>query len=202
MTIHRSIPVFACAALAACAATPTQFYTLLPPPAAPVAAAAQYQIDVLGVDVPPQVATQQMVVRTGAGELVPVDTRRWIAPLGDEIRDALSAGLSQRLGAHDVHGLSSVPANGQGLPTWRVKLKVLRFESALGASARIDALWTLRRGDDMAAALTCASSASESVGPGYEALAEGHQHAVAELAARIAGALGTAQNGAARCPAD
>ncbi|HZR37838.1 MAG TPA: PqiC family protein [Nevskia sp.] len=205
MTIHRSIPVLACAALAACAEAPTQFYTLLPPPAAapPAAAAAPYQIDVQGVEVPPQVATQQMVVRTGAGELVPVDTRRWIAPLGDEIRDALSASLARRLGAHDVHGLShAVLPEGQGLPTWRIRLRVQRFESALGASARIDALWTLRRGDDAAAALTCASSVTESVGPGYEALAEGHQRAVAKLAARIAAALGGAQNGAARCPAD
>jgi uncharacterized lipoprotein YmbA len=201
----RGIPLsfmgLAGAALAACSAAPTQFYTLLPPPpAAPAAAAAPYRIDVQGVEVPPQVATQQMVVRTGAGELVPVDTRRWIAPLGDELRDALAAGLSQRLGAHDVHGLAgALLPQGQGLPVWRVSLKVQRFESALGASARIDALWSLRRGDD-AAALTCASSVSESVGPGYEALAEGHQRAVAEIAARIAAAISAAQNGAARCP--
>jgi len=207
MTTHRNrgIPVLLGAALAlgACSTAPTQFYTLLPPPPAAPAAAAPYQIDVRGVDVPPQVATQQMVVRTSAGELVPVDTRRWIAPLGDEIRDALSAGLSQRLGAHDVHGLSNaVLPPGQGLPTWRVNLKVQRFESALGTGARIDALWTLRRSDDAGAGLTCASSVSENVGPGYEALAEGHQRAVAEIAARIAGALGGAQNGAPRCPAD
>ncbi len=188
--------------LGACASTPTQFYTLMPPPAAAAAATAPYQIEVQGVDVPPQVATQQLVVRTSAGGMVPVDTRRWIAPLGDEIRDALSAGLSQRLGAHEVHGLANAVApKGQGLPTWRVNLKVQRFESSLGAYARIDALWTLRRSDDGGAALTCASSVSESVGPGYEALAEGHQRAVAELAGRIAAAIGGAAAGTApNCP--
>lgn len=197
----RMRPLLLCAgllpALAACGTTPTQFYTLMPPPAAAAPATAPFRIDVQGVDVPPQVSTQQMVVRTGAGELVPVDTRRWIAPPGDEIRDALSANLSQRLGAHDVHGLSGATAKGQGVPTWRINLKVQRFESALGAYARIDALWTLRR-DDGGAALTCASSVSESVGPGYEALAEGHQRAVADLAARIAAAIGQGTTG--NCP--
>lgn len=202
MTIRELLLIAAALALGGCASTPTQFYTLMPPPAAPVPATAPYQIEVQGVDLPPQVATQQLVVRTGAGEMVPVDTRRWIAPLGDEIRDALSAGLSQRLGAHEVHGLSNaLPPKGQGLPTWRVNLKVQRFESSLGAYARIDALWTLRRSDDGGAALTCASSVSESVGPGYEALAEGHQRAVAELAGRIAGAIsGAGQASAASCP--
>lgn len=181
--------------LPACSAEPTRFYTLLPPPGAPAAAAAPFQLEVLAVDLPQQVATQEMVVRTGAGELEPVDTRRWIAPLGDELRDALSAGLSARLGAHDIHGLPNAAA--PGLPTWRVGLKVQRFESALGGSARIDALWTLRRSDDNGLLLTCASSVSESVAPGYEALAEGHQRAVARIAGRIAAAISA---GAGSCP--
>jgi uncharacterized lipoprotein YmbA len=182
--------------LAACSAEPTRYYTLLPPATAPAGAAAPFQIEVQAVDLPQQVDTQEMVLRTGAGELQPVDTRRWIAPLGDELRDALSAGLSQRLGAHDVHGLSNAIAP-QGQPTWHIGVKVQRFDSILGGAARIDALWTLRRADDRTARLTCASSVSESVGPGYEALAEGHQRAVGEIAARIAAAL---SGGAAACP--
>jgi uncharacterized lipoprotein YmbA len=182
--------------LGACSGEPTRFYTLLPPPGPPAAAAAALQIDVQAVDLPPQVDTQQMVVRTAAGELAPVDTRRWIAPLGDELRDALSAGLSRRLNAQDVHGLAGAAA--PGLPTWRVDFKVQRFESTLGGAARIDALWTLRRGDDKAPRLTCASSVTQNVGPGYEALAEGHQRALEEIAGRIAAAIGS---GAAACPA-
>lgn len=183
-------------ALAACASAPTQYYTLLPPPAPPVAATAPFRIEVQPVDLPSQVATPLLVVRTGTGEMVPVDTRRWIAPLGDEIRAALSAELSRRLGAQDVYGLSG--AATAGAPIWHIGLKVQRFESALGVSARIDALWTLRRAD--AAPLTCASSVSENVAPGYEALAEGHQRAVAELAARIAAAVQAAQQGQGACP--
>jgi len=199
-----SLPLLApLLALTACSATPTQFYTLLPPPSAAQAATPSFQIEVQSVDLPPQVSTPQLVVRTGSGEMVPVDTRRWIAPLGDEIRGALSADLSGRLGVHDVYGLpNSVAAAGQGLPTWRITVKVQRFESALGAYARIDALWTVRRAGDNAIAVTCSSSVSEAVQPGYPALIEGHQRAVADLASQIAAGLGAAQQGGggASCP--
>jgi len=188
-------------ALAACSTAPTQFYTLMPPPSAAPPLSASFQIEVQSVDLPPQVSTPQLVVRTGGSEMVPVDTRRWIAPLGDEIRDALSADLSRQLGVRDVYGL---PGGGTapGMPVWRINVKVQRFESALGAYARIDTVWTLRRAGDQAIALTCGSSISESVQPGYPALVEGHQRAVAQLAAQIAAGLGAAQQGGGSgCPA-
>lgn len=190
-------------ALAACSSAPTQFYTLLPPAAQQQAAAASFQIEVQPVDLPPQVSTPELVVRTGNGEMVPVDSRRWIAPLASELRDALSANLSSRLGAHDVYGLpNSAAPKGQGPATWRISVKVQRFESALGAYARIDALWSLRRAGDNTIAVTCSSSVSEAVQPGYPALIEGHQRAVADLAGQIAAGLGAAQqSGAPVCPA-
>jgi uncharacterized protein len=154
---------------------------------------------VLPVDLPAQVATPQMVVRTGGGEMVPVDTRRWIAPLADEIRGALSAGLSQRLGAHDIYGLPAGPAGS--LPTYRISVKVQRFESALGAYARIDALWTVRRAGDDSAGLTCGYSQSQPVQPGYEAMAEGHQQALGAIADRIAATVGGLRTAGGSCPA-
>ncbi len=204
MRKHPTLLALPLLALAGCSSAPTQFYTLLPAPQpAPAAAAAPYQIEVQPVDLPPQVVTPQLVVRTGGGEMVPVDSRRWIAPLGDEVRDALSADLSQRLGVHDVYGLpNGVAAAGQGPATWRISVKVQRFESSLGAYARIDALWSLRRAGDSAAALTCGSSVAEAVQPGYAALVEGHQRALAELAGQIAAGLAAAQRGGgAACPA-
>ena len=196
---RKTILAAAALALTACSAAPTYYYTLLPPPAPP-AASSGFQIEVLPVDLPAQVATPQMVVRTGNGEMVPVDTRRWIAPLADEIRGALSADLSQRLGAHDIYGLPAGPAGG--LPTYRISVKVQRFESSLGAYARIDALWTVQRaGAGNAAGLTCAYSQSQPVQPGYEAMAEGHQQALAAIADRIAATVGALRGGGGSCPA-
>lgn len=197
--IRKTIFAAAVLALTACSSNPTYYYTLLPPPA-PAAAAAGFRIEVMPVDLPAQVTTPQMVVRAGDGEMVPVDTRRWIAPLGDEIRGALSADLSQRLGANDTYGL---PAGAGGsLPLYRISVKVQRFESSLGAYARIDALWTVQRaGVDSAAGLTCGYSQSQPVQPGYEAMAQGHQQALAAIADRIAATVGALRGGGASCPA-
>ncbi|MGH8504813.1 MAG: ABC-type transport auxiliary lipoprotein family protein, partial [Stenotrophobium sp.] len=99
----------------------------------------------------------------------------------------------------DVYGIAAPQ-----LPTYRIALKIQRFDSALGAYARIDALWSIRRsggGDDDR--VTCASTISESVTPGYAELADGHQRAIAAIAAAIAGSIRNAQqnHAALACPA-
>src|SRR5262245_48632933 len=105
--------------LACSSAPPPQFYTLVRPWAeAKGESTAAFQLEVLQVDVPAQVDVPQLVVREGEGNLVPVDTRRWIAPLNTELRSALSQELSHTLGARDVNGLWRPP----GVPTFRVKM--------------------------------------------------------------------------------
>lgn len=178
-------------AASACATTQqaTSYYTLMPDNVAAAAPAdASYQIEVLPVEIPLQVDVAQMVVRTGNGELVPVDTRRWIAPLGNEIRNSLSWQLTRTLGVRDVAGFGR---NG-GTPVYRVNLRVQRFDSAPGAYARIDALWSVRNGD--AAVAVCSSSANITVGSGYGALAQGHQQAIAQIAGEIAASIRAARS--------
>lgn len=187
--------------LSACATAQTQFYTLIPPAPSTQSgdAAAAMQIDVLPVEIPQQVDRPQMVVRESSGKIVPVETRRWIAPLATEIRGALSADLTHALGAMDVHGISAAPQ----LPTYQVALKILRFDSALGAYARVDALWSIRRSGKDESSVTCASNISETIAPGYGELADGHQRAIAAIADAIANSIRTAQqqHAALACPA-
>jgi uncharacterized lipoprotein YmbA len=187
--IHR-LP--ACAllglALGGCGSTPvTHYYSLLP--AADTAAATAgppLQFEMLPVNLPAQVDRAEMVVRQG-DELTPVDTRQWAAPLGNELQNAFSVALTRRLGAHDVYGLP----HDATLPTYRVKIAVQRFDSALGGVARIDASWSVQRDGDKASAI-CSSSATENLAPGYEALAAGHQKAVDAIATQIAQSLSAA----------
>lgn len=189
-SILRPLVPLLALAVGACASSPTtSYYTLLPPGGAPVAVDASYQIEVMPVDVPAQVDVAQMVVRTGSGEVVPVDTRRWIAPLPDELRTALSWQLTHALGVRDVAGF----AKDGGTPTYRVSLRVQRFDSAPGAYARIDALWSVRALGNDAAAPVCSSSASVTVSPGYAELAQGHQQALAKIAGDIAASIRIAQ---------
>jgi uncharacterized lipoprotein YmbA len=184
-------------ALAACASPPARYYTLIAPAQAGQSAqAAPFQFELLPVGIPAQVDQPQLVIRQGGQGAVPLGGERWIAPLADEVRSALSAGLSQELHAQDATGLP-----GGGKPRLRIKVDLRRFDSAPGEYALIDAAWSVRQlqGD---AALACTSHVRETVGPGYDALVEGHQRALAELAGQIAqtaGAVAAGQTPA--CPA-
>ncbi len=199
MTVRTSrtrralLPLFALAA-SACASTtqPTSYYTLMPDAntVSAVPADSSYQIEVMPVEVPLQVDVPQMIVRTGKGELVPVDTRRWIAPLPNELRNALSWQLTRALGVRDVAGLG----RNTTLPVYRISLRVQRFDSAPGAYARIEAAWSIRSSDGDAVVPVCSSSASIAVPPGYAELAQGHQQAIAQIAAEIASTLRNARN--------
>lgn len=197
--------IFAAVALglAGCASAPMHYYTLMTPAgtAAPAPAApAPYPFELLPVTVPAQVDVPQLVVREGGQGMLPLDGRRWIAPLGDEIRGALAADLARALGVPDMSGL---PGNGR--PRLRVKLDVRRFESVPGDHALVDAAWSLRLvgGSGGQDALACTSRISEPVAAGYDALVAGHQQALAALAARIATAARAYEGGQSpACPAD
>jgi uncharacterized lipoprotein YmbA len=173
--------------LAACSSAPTRYYTLLAPETANAVPAADpaFQFSVAPVAIPPQVDVPQLVVRQGAGSMLPVETRRWVAPLASELRDALAANLHARLAVPDVSGVNPDPR----LPLFRVRVAVQRFESQLAKAARIDAAWTIESARDAKLAATCESSVTVPVAEGYEALAEGHQKAVANIAVQIAAAL-------------
>src|SRR3546814_1626982 len=60
-------------------------------------------------------------------------SERWIAPLDDEVRRALSADLARELHSQDVSGL---PGNGK--PLLRIKLDLRRFDSQPGGYALIE----------------------------------------------------------------
>ena len=193
--------------LAACASAPLHYYTLVAPadesagglvaPAAEASVAPSPSFELLPVGVPAQVDQPQLVVREGGQGVALLGSERWIAPLGDEVRSALSADLARELRSADVSGL---PGNGK--PLLRIKLDVRRFDSAPGSYALIEAAWSVRLlHGARPAALACTSRVSEAVGPGYPALVQGHQRAIARLAAQIAiaaRALGDGQ--APACP--
>lgn len=186
--------------LGACgSAPPLRYYTLVPPAGGPAAAAPgarPFPFELLPVSVPAQVDQPQLVVREGGQGVAVLQGQRWIAPLGDELRGALAADLARDFRAEDVTGLPS-----QGKATVRIKLDVRRFDSVPGSYAYLDAAWSVRplKGGE---GVACTSRISQSVGPGYAALVEGHQQAIDRLAGQIgavAGALAAGQ--AASCPA-
>ena len=202
-TATRLLGAAVAMALAGCASAPMHYYTLMPPAAeSPSEAADQgpagLPFELLPVGVPAQVDVPQLVLREGGQSVAMLEGRRWIAPLGSEVRGTLSADLARQLHSQDVSGL---PANQR--PLLRIKLDVRRFDSQLGGYALIEASWSVHLLHAAhGGALACSSRVRETVGPGYDALVQGHQRALEQLAAQIAGvarALGRGQ--AAACPA-
>jgi uncharacterized lipoprotein YmbA len=182
--------------LVACRSANSEYYTLVSPPSERTGPVAEtFQVDVLPVDVPPEVDRPEIVVREGRGKLTPVETRSWISPLARELRHALSDDLTSALRVRDVAGATPVA----GIPTYRIKLVVQRFDSSLGTRASIEAISTIRDASSQAPAVVCSHRASEAAGPGYEQLAEAHQRALAAIAAQVAATIRGLQTGTTAC---
>ncbi|MFN0185309.1 MAG: membrane integrity-associated transporter subunit PqiC [Aquabacterium sp.] len=127
---------------------------------------------------PAAVAQPQMLVRQDDGSLLLLEHERWVAPLADELRLL----LQQRLDA--------LPASPAGAQPWQLALEVTRWEGRLGAGARLEARWDLRR--DGAAAVHCGVAIDQPAGPGAAALAASHAAAAAALAQAVADSVGAA----------
>jgi uncharacterized lipoprotein YmbA len=191
--------------LAACASAPLHYYTLVAPAGESVggdtsasSSVPSLPFELLPVSVPAQVDQPQLMVREGSQGVALLNGERWIAPLGDEVRSALSADLARELHSQDVSGL---PGNDK--PLLRIKLDVRRFDSQPGSYALIEGTWSVHLlHGSRESALTCTSRVNETVGAGYAALVQGHQRAISQLATQIAAAarlLGNGQTPA--CPA-
>lgn len=194
------LAVIAAALLAACASAPLHYYTLLPGSAAPVAeSATAIPFEVLTVNVPAQVDRPQLVVRQGGQSVALLEGERWIAPLADEVRGALAADLARVLPGRDVGGMAAGDK-----PLLQVSLDVRRFDSQPGDHALIEGAWQLRwRHDGKLATQACTSRIRASVGPGYDALVQGHQQALDQLAEQMAGVARALTSGQpAACPGD
>lgn len=172
--------------LAACTASaPVRHYTLLTPQGAiqPPGAPARFVVEVLPVSVPEYLNQPQLVVRQDdSGMLAVLDDERWLGPLDDEIRNALSARLLDHLGIQDVAGLSW-PRDVQVI---RVKLQIRRLDAWPGKRAQLEAAWTLGDARDPAGArLVCQGRFEQPAAAGYPALVQAQQRLIAALADQV-----------------
>lgn len=189
--------------LTACASpAPPRYYTLLPSALDPGEQKPDrgFAFEVLPVSVPEQVNIPQLVIRRrGDGELVPVETRQWVAPLAHELRAALAEQLRRALQVPEVRALPQVP----GLAVYRIRVDVGRFDSVPGSAALIEATWSVSGPDRADTPVICSSRARETVSQDYAALVQGYQRAVAGIAAQIAAVVEQWQAGGVRvrgCP--
>jgi len=141
--IRACSTVLALLVLAACSSpAPPRYHSLLPAQTQlrAVAGNSPTAWQLLPVSIPTQVDQPQFVIRRADETFAVLEQERWIAPLGDELRAALSEHLGATLGAP---GAAPLP----GRKDWRIAVDVQRFDSTPGRST-LAAQWTLLAGSD------------------------------------------------------
>ena len=186
--------------LAGCGSSqPIHFHTLMPTAELMSAKTPRpaFVIDVRPVGVPAEADRQPLVLRSGSAINL-IENERWAAPLGDELRSAMSARLTRELGTEDIgdHALSS------DIFVLKIRIDVRRFDAVFAEHVSIEATWTMRssRGDSVD--VVCSSEQHLAVGSGYNALVDGYQQMLDGLAANIASSARRLMDGSSRSCAD
>ena len=189
---------FLAAVLAGCGISPTvHFYTLSAGAspggdASPALAAAT--ISVGPVTLPDVVDRPQLVLRTGANQVVIAEEHRWAEPLKGEIPRVLAENLAQMLGVKQVW---SYPQSATDKADVRVLVDVQRFDSTPGESAVIDVYWTVRRGESEPTSGRSLVKGTAN-GSGYDALAAAHGRALVTVSRDIAVAIRATETAGAK----
>lgn len=134
--------------LAACSSTPVPRYYTLTPTVTPLSTTPIKVIEVLPVGLPDRLDRSQIVLQDAAGQSKMLDQERWSSTLSSELRDGLSSGLQQRLGAVDRY--SSGMAGGS--VSYRIAVDFSRFDivqenSASKNNVLVGVAWIIRRND-------------------------------------------------------
>ena len=179
------ILLFALVAGSGCASPRSNFYTLNSS-AKPVTAGAGTSVSVGPVSVPAAVDRPQIVVRLGPNQVAIDEFHRWASPLPDAIARVVAENLAATLGTPNVTVFSQPMATGA---RYRVLVDVLRFESAPGEAATLDAVWTVRSTKD-GTTRSGRTTVSEPVPDReYATLAAAHSRALDRLSADVAVAI-------------
>ena len=184
MIISRTL--FACFTtllLLGCSSSPkTHYYTFNTPPDTRTAATGPL-ILIGPVTLPDLVDRPQLVLRSNDNQVEISDTHRWAQSLKGEIARALAANLALEADTPRAYLLSQATGEEADL---RIAVDILRFESAPGSHAAIEAQWSVRQ-KGINKPIIARSVVRENVeGKSHEALVAAHSRAIAKLSREIA----------------
>ncbi|KVU61446.1 hypothetical protein WL28_00700 [Burkholderia ubonensis] len=141
-------------------------------------------IEVAPVAVPERLNRANLILNQRNGTFKLLEQDRWLAPLPDELRDALSQRLQSSLGAVDVYQRD--PSGVK--PQYRVTAAVVSMDAELGIRAGAVINWTVQRVSD--GKLTAGRTHAERPAPGeLGSLVLAYQQIVTQAAADIAMAV-------------
>ena len=189
--LWSAVAVLTISSLTGCASSPNEsFYTLsagVPVNGTtPASGESAYSIAVGPITLPEVVDRPQIVLRASPNEVIIVELHRWAEPLRSEIPRIIADNLTADL---NVKRVAAYPQSAGDNADYRVLVDIQRFDSTMGESVTIDALWTVKRVSD-GALRTGRSMARESTGGGtYEAVVAAHSRALAMICHEIAEAI-------------
>jgi len=134
--------------IAACSSSPTPNYYTLANKVTPLPSSKVKVIEVLPVGLPDRINRAPLVIQEINGRSNILDNERWTSTLGAELRDNLSAGLQQKLGAVDRYNSGMIG----GKVSYRVATDFSHFDivnttSANNKNVEVSVAWIIKRND-------------------------------------------------------
>ncbi|MFI8033241.1 membrane integrity-associated transporter subunit PqiC [Acinetobacter sp. ABJ_C3_5] len=147
-TIRGAGIVAATLLIAACSGSPTPNYYTLANKVTPLPSSRVKVIEVLPVGLPDRINRAPLVIQETNGRSNILDNERWTSTLGAELRDNLSAGLQQKLGAVDRYNSGMIG----GKVSYRVATDFSHFDivnttSANTKNVEVSVAWIIKRND-------------------------------------------------------
>lgn len=138
------------------------------------------------VTIPDTVDRPQIVTRVGDNEVAVNEFARWAQPLKGDIARVIAADLAALLNSQQI-SVSDGWYDPQTI--WRVRLDVVRFESAPGRDVTIDVQWAVRPPGKARPVMGRTVAQEVISGSGFESIVEADDRALASVSRDIAAAV-------------
>ena len=158
--ISYGLGISASLVLGACSSSsPPNYYTLISSSVVMPSHSLRV-IEVLPIGLPDRLDRTQIVLQEASGKSQVLDQQRWTSTLSAELRDGLSAGLQQRLGAVDRYRSGSTTT----LPVYRIATDFSHFDvvrDQSGVNINVAATWTINRVQNISGTTATVQSKSQ-----------------------------------------
>lgn len=152
-----------------------------------------YLIDSITVPEPLDVTT--LMVRQPNNSLMALSHDKWVAPLGQVLREAIADGLTQNLGVPPVsEKMLTADSSGTRSRTnqvTEVNVDIRQFEMEPGKKVSLAALWQVAIASPTRKTVTCYSQLSTPVNSGVAPLVAAQKANIGQLSQQIASVIAT-----------
>ncbi|MFZ6657953.1 PqiC family protein [Undibacterium sp. TJN19] len=162
------------------------FYRLNYPVAALSTAEPKYELLIASVKLPDAVNRPQLVIQKSATESLVSDEQRWVAPLDEQITQALIAHLRTQLPEAWMSSEASAgTVASANLPRYHLKIQIDQLLIQSGDQLTLEATWLLQDGSRKLLKRDRNVFTIRLNGQGYEAVAPAVSEAVLQLSSQL-----------------